>query len=305
MSNAATIINQISNFLDKFSLKTNKLTSEDLIKFIEEKWAEADNEKYNIHWGSIIIGRMTNEYIWAKDFENMMRWLKIADLHLSFNKNPTYIRNYYAGQCCLECGNEEKALEYFNLCYSEDPEYIFTRAPFCYEFFNKHLEYPRELNINNNADDSEVNHIIHLPYWQKFFKEENKEIHFTILKNNFRATNKLNKKHLKGLKYLQDNQEFILNSILSDLLERYSALQIRYNYPEKDKNDFMPDIVDIYGFSDLLSIETIYLTSVYQDDVPYIGFLFSCSWDSEHSLGIMTHKNNIINVGDAETAFLI
>lgn len=146
MSNAVSIINEIDIFLDKFSLKTNKLTNTDLIKFIEEKWKEADNEKYNIHQSSIIVGRMTNEYIRSKDFENMMRWLYEDDLVLTLEENPAYITNYYKGQCCLECGNEEKALEFLNLSYSEDPDYLFTRAPFCYEFFNNHLESPRQLD---------------------------------------------------------------------------------------------------------------------------------------------------------------
>ncbi len=31
---------------------------------------------------------------------------------------------------------------------------------------------------------------------------------------------------------------------------------------------------------------------------------FGCTWDSEHGLGVMTHKNRIIEIGDASTAFL-
>nr|WP_294786817.1 hypothetical protein [uncultured Flavobacterium sp.] len=306
MSNAATIIQEIDLYLDKFSLKTNKLTHEDLIKFIEEKWQQADDEKYNIYQSIIIIGRMTNEYIWVQDCENMMRWLDFDDLHSSANRNPTYIRNYYKGECCLECGNEEKALYFFNLSYSENPEYIFTRAPFCYEFFNKHLENPRELpNDEDDDEDEEVYHTISLEYWRKFFKEEDDEIHFTILKNDIDTYKKPNKKHSNGLKYLKDNQEQILKSILTSLLEKYPELQNVYNYSEEEKKDFMPDLLDINGFSDLLSLGTFYVMPVYKEDIPYIGFLFSCSWDSEHGLGIMTHKENVIQIDGADIAFSI
>ena len=145
MLNASVIINEISNYLDKYSLKKSNLTSSDLISYIEDKWKQADNEKYNIHFGRIIMGRMTNEYINLKDFENMMRWLKMSNQHISSKPHPNYIINYYNGQCCLECGNEEKALEYFNLCYKENSEYIYTRAPFCYEFFKTPLKNPRIL----------------------------------------------------------------------------------------------------------------------------------------------------------------
>lgn len=305
MSNSVSIINEIDLFLDKFSLKTNKLTKEDLIKFIEEKWQEADDEKYNIHQAYIFIGRMTNEYIWAKDFKNMMRWINIGDLHSSSKRNPIYIRNYYKGECCLECGNEEKALEFFNLCYSENPDYIFTRGPFCYEFFNKHLENPRQLDQNEDEDEDDVSFYIELDYWQKFFKEEDEELYFTILKNDFENYSKPGKKHLNGINYLKNNQVQILESILNALLKKYPSLQELYDYSEEDKKDFMPDLTDIKGFSDLLSLGTFYVTSVYKDDIPYIGFLFSCSWDPEHGLGIMTHKDRIIKIDGADTAFSI
>lgn len=146
---------------------------------------------------------------------------------------------------------------------------------------------------------------IELNYWQKFFKEENEEIHFQILKNDFETYSKPNKKHLNGINYLKDNQKQILENILTALLEKYPSLQKIYDYSEEDKKDFMPNLKDIKGFADLLSLSTFYITSVYKDDVPYIGFLFSCSWDSEHGLGIMTHKERVIEIDRADTAFSI
>lgn len=248
---------------------------------------------------------MINEYIRIKDFENMMRWLNLDNLALSFEKNPTYIKNYYKGECCLECGNEEKALEFLNLCYLENPDYIFTRAPFCYEFFNRHLENPRQLDQDAEQKEDDVYHSIELDYWQKFFNEKDEEIHFFILKNDFESYSKPGKKHLNGINYLKNNQVKILESILNALLEKYPSLQEIYDYSEDDKNDFMPDLNNIKGFADLLSLSTFYVTSVYKDDIPYIGFLFSCSWDSEHGLGIMTHKGRVIEIDGAETAFAI
>lgn len=303
MSNASKIIEEIGNFLDKFSLKTNKLTHEDLINFIEKKWQEADDEKYTIRQGYIYIARMTNEYIWKKDFENMMRWLSMDDLHSSAQKNASYIRNYYKGQCCLDCGNEEKALEFFYLSYNENPEYIYTRAPFCYEFFNQHLENPKELP--KRKTEKKTVKSIELKEWQLFFNEKPKKIRYEILKNDFEYVKQANKKHKNGLEYLQNNQMQILESMLTGLLEKYPDLQKLYDYPEEDKPYFMPDIKGIKGFATLLSPLSFFITSVYKDDIPYIGFSFSCSWDSEHGLGVMTHKDRVIKIDGAEMAFAI
>lgn len=264
MSNAAGIIDEIDTFLDKFSLKKNKLTKADLIHFIEEKWQEADDEKYNIYQGYIIAGRMTNEYIWAKDFPNMMRWLEINDRHTASGRNEPYIRNYYKGQCCLECGNEEKALEYFYLCYNENPDYIFTRAPFCYEFFNKHLENPRALPAQEEDDyDDDFFHSVELKEWQSFFDEKDPFISCEILSEEEEEEEELLPEHENGIGYLQDNQTKVLESILTELLKIYPEQQKIYNYSEEDKPDFMPDIKEIKGFADLISPSTIYITSVF------------------------------------------
>jgi hypothetical protein len=308
MSNAAAIIDEIAVFMDRFSLKKNKLTKQDLTSFIEEKWNEADDEKYTIYQAYIITARMTSEYIWAKDFPNMMRWLEMSDLHSASSRNATYIRNYYKGQCCLECGNEEKALEYLYLCYNENADYIFTRAPFCYEFFNKHLNNPRTLPKKEEPegdDDEDYFNCLELEEWQWFFSEDEATIQCKVLLTDFEEVKELTKEHENGIEYLENNQMKILESILTALMKAYPEWQKRYDYSEKEKSDFMPDIKEIKDFADLLSPGSIYITSVFSENIPYIGYLFSCSWDSEHGLGVMTHKDCIIEIGGADTSFSI
>jgi hypothetical protein len=302
MVTAQEIITGISDFLDRYSLKTSKLTNQDLIDFIETEWEKADNEKYSIHYGQIIIGRMINEYIRKKDFNNMMRWLKMDNLHNSSKEHPGYIVNYYNGQCCLECGNEEKALEYFNLCYNENPDYIYTRAPFRYEFYNKHIENPRELPRTEDIDDY-LELTLELKYWQDFFNESD-ELTCELYDEDSEEIEELTENHKELLINIQKDQKEILTNILVELLKQYPDLQKKYNYSDKDKPEFMPDLISIDGFSDLLSPRTIYILEI-ENNQTYIGFLFSCSWDREHGLGIMTHNKQVKDIGGADIAFCI
>lgn len=301
MADAKAIIAEIYTFLDKCLLKKSKCRQEDVIHFIEEKWRAADEEKYVLHDGCIVIGRMIREYIEKKDFANMMRWLAQDDLHASSKKNPAYIHNYYKGQCCLECGNEAEALKYFQLCYAEEPDYIFTRAPFCYEFFNQHLDEPRQL------EQVVLEELATFPLQEflSFFQEENGELYYEIVKSNGDYGQRLNKKHKNGLAYLQARQMDIVKNILTALLQKYPALQEKYHYSEEDKKIFMPDVTEIEGFADLLSPTAFYVLSVYRDELPYIGFSFFCSWEQEHGLGVMTHRNQVIALGDADMAFAV
>lgn len=305
-SNSEQIIDEIFTYLDKSLLKKSKITGQDIINFIEEKWAQADNEKYNIHGGYICIARMVREYGKLHDLDNMMRWLDEGDKHTSSKKNELYVLNYYKGERLLDAGFEEKALEYLWLCYNENADYIFTRAPFCYEFFNKHLTQPKELDREEDEDEDEYfEYDLQLNNWTDFIDNELNTAHCLILNEDGCEGVEATEKHRKGMDYLKENQTPILEAILNALLAEYPKLQQRYNFSEEDKADFMPDISDIRQFADLLSLLTIYITSECEDDIPQIGFLFSCSWDGEHGFGVMTHKNKIIEMGGADTAFLI
>lgn len=302
MSNAEQILEEISDFFDKSKLKKYKITTEEFIAFIEQKWQEADDEKYTIHYAYIVCGRMTNEYIKAKDFDNMMRWIEESDKHTSSKKNPAYILNYYNGECCLSCGNEEKALEYLNLSYAENPDYIFQRAPFVIKFFNQHLENPRDLKSTDGIDEPQLIFELQLDYWANFFND-NKKLEYTYYDKEGEEIAEPTKNQENGIRYLKENQEEILKNMLSELLKQYPDLQKKYNYEEAYKKDFMPDVSHINGFAELISPTISYVFPITKDDYPYIGFSFSCSWDGEHDLGFIVHKNRVVEIGDATLAF--
>lgn len=302
MSNAETVLSGIGLYLEQSSLKNSKISPKELIAFIEEKWKEADDEKYNIHQAGLYIGRMINEYIGMKDFHNMMRWLKENDKHITSIKHEAYVMNYYRGQCCLECGNEEKALEFFHLSYAENPDYIFERAPFCYEFFNRHLENPRDITTEIDEDEPPTDYYIELDYWKRFFGEEG-ELCYHFLDEEGEIIEAPSTLQEKGISYLEDHQEKILQNMLSELLKIYPDLQKAYGYTEAYKKDFMPEVRTAKGFSGLLSPTIFYVTSVIKNDYPYIGFSFNCPWDIEHDLGFMVHKDRVVEIGDAALAF--
>lgn len=60
----------------------------------------------------------------------------------------------------------------------------------------------------------------------------------------------------------------------------------------------------IHDFSKLMLPKRIYILDIEKDNLSYIGFSFSCSWDDEHGYGVMMHKNRVVKMGGEETAFL-
>lgn len=43
--------------------------------------------------------------------------------------------------------------------------------------------------------------------------------------------------------------------------------------------------------------------AISKDGFAYVGFELGCSWDEEHGLGVLTHKDHVVKIGEAETAF--
>jgi hypothetical protein len=44
---------------------------------------------------------------------------------------------------------------------------------------------------------------------------------------------------------------------------------------------------------------------VQKDGIPYAGFEFGCTWDDEHGLGVLMHGTRAVDIGGADTAFLL
>ena len=65
---------------------------------------------------------------------------------------------------------------------------------------------------------------------------------------------------------------------------------------------------DIFSADDLKPLVGLYAVNVHQiekDALPYLGFEFGCTWDSEHGLGVLRHGTRVVEVGGADTAILL
>ena len=63
----------------------------------------------------------------------------------------------------------------------------------------------------------------------------------------------------------------------------------------------MPNICAPHELGRLLELQNIYI--LLSGKTVKIGFEFSCSWDMEHGLGVMTQSDKVVKIGSGETAF--
>ncbi len=110
--------------------------------------------------------------------------------------------------------------------------------------------------------------------------------------------------HINAYKYITNHSEQIQESILTRLLAEYQNLQTEYGYDEEDAKEMMPNVDSIEHFKNLIGLSQVHLMNVSKNEFAYVGYEFSCTWDDEHGLGFMTHKDKIIDFGGADTSFL-
>lgn len=101
---------------------------------------------------------------------------------------------------------------------------------------------------------------------------------------------------INALKYLLENSDKVKDIILNRLLSEMPELKEIYE-------DLIPDIKKIEDFKDYVGLSNVYLMTSDKDGYAYTGFELGCDWDEEHGIGIMMHKDRVIDIGDADIAF--
>ena len=101
---------------------------------------------------------------------------------------------------------------------------------------------------------------------------------------------------INSLNFLQDNSEKIRDEILNALYRELP--QIRDIYEE-----LVPEINTISDLKNFIGLSIIHILESDKDGFAYIGYELGCDWDDEHGIGIMTHKDRVIEIGQADTSF--
>jgi len=106
-----------------------------------------------------------------------------------------------------------------------------------------------------------------------------------------------------AVSWVIENEASISQALLRSLFKEYRSLQELYGYAGNEKATLMPDVDSIDDLRPLMGLHQIYVHREQKDGVPYSGFLFGCTWEPEHALGILMHGSRTVEIGWADTAF--
>jgi hypothetical protein len=104
-------------------------------------------------------------------------------------------------------------------------------------------------------------------------------------------------------RYLLAHEEAIRDAVLGEIFAEYDDVRESYGYDEEEAEELMPAIERPEQLRSLIGLSTVHVLRVHYDGLAYVGFEFGCTWDEEHGLGVMTHRERVVTVGGASMSF--
>lgn len=103
--------------------------------------------------------------------------------------------------------------------------------------------------------------------------------------------------------YFVKNTDLIFDSICNGIIEYYPKLMKQYKVTDYNAQFGFPELKSISDVKNLISIDAVHIIGQGKNNYGYIGVQGSCSWNPEHGFGVIMHKDRVVAIGDADTAF--
>ena len=110
---------------------------------------------------------------------------------------------------------------------------------------------------------------------------------------------------LNSINFIIENPDKIKQSLFKALEIEYPKLKEMYGYDEneEDSREWFPEINSIEEFRKVFGVGNMFVLLPHKERFSYVGLECGCTWDEEHGLGFLLHKDRIIKVGGADEAF--
>lgn len=109
-----------------------------------------------------------------------------------------------------------------------------------------------------------------------------------------------------ALTYLVDCQQEIRNVVLSAFYSKYPQWYLDFaDACDEEQLDDLPSKLNApEDLKNLIGPGIVHLCITNRDGLGYVGIEFGCEWEEEHGLGVMLHKQRIVQIGHADASFL-
>ncbi len=106
-----------------------------------------------------------------------------------------------------------------------------------------------------------------------------------------------------ALTYFEEHQASILDALCLGVIAEYPNILSVYDITEPDGSPEFPHLTSIEEVQRAIGIGNLHILHHSKDDAAYVGLECGCPWDEEHGLGVLMHKERVIQVGSADISF--
>jgi hypothetical protein len=143
-----------------------------------------------------------------------------------------------------------------------------------------------------------------LPSWSGLIKRPDNKVKVDVMHKEYPLVDgPPSPQHLQAFEWLTRNGAVMMKAVLDAIMAKYPGLQARYNYSPEEAAVVMPTLREAKDLTPLIELINVYVYEAIDDEGPHIGLLLGCTWDEEHSLGVMIHGFRLLLIGEADCAF--
>lgn len=104
--------------------------------------------------------------------------------------------------------------------------------------------------------------------------------------------------------YHLEHGDVIQSAVLAALWPHYKSLRPRYaSFLGHEADKLMPAVHAPSDLLALVDLRQVYLHPWTKEGASFVGFLFGCTWDQEHGLGVILAGDRVIEIGGADISF--
>jgi len=110
---------------------------------------------------------------------------------------------------------------------------------------------------------------------------------------------------INSINFLIENPEKIQRTLFKALEIEYPKLKEQYGYveEEEDSRKWFPEVKSLDEFRKVFGVGNLFVLMPQKENYSYVGLECGCTWDEEHGLGFLLHKDRLIKIGAADEAF--
>ena len=107
------------------------------------------------------------------------------------------------------------------------------------------------------------------------------------------------------LDYIAEHQADLRAALLQAAKAEYDkALQDKDAFDPEDLPDILPPIKNDQDLLRLITPRDANVFATAAQGLHFVGFMFACTWDEEHGIGMLTHGGAVLRHGGGDTAVL-